>query len=116
MWGFRAPLGAFISAWGGVAMITSAPFDNWWHNAYGIDVKILSPPHAVLALGMFATVFGALILVLREQNLGAPDRPAPVGFGSRMTRRPFSSIAVSVTLKPLRARAAGATLQSSKTV
>src|SRR6266566_10115846 len=24
MWGFRAPLGAFISAWGGVAMLTSA--------------------------------------------------------------------------------------------
>jgi hypothetical protein len=29
MWGFRGPLGAFVCAWGGVAMITSAPFDNW---------------------------------------------------------------------------------------
>ncbi len=28
-------------------MITSAPFDDWWHNAYGLDVKILSPPHVV---------------------------------------------------------------------
>ena len=44
IWGFRGPLGAFISAWGGIAMITSAPFDNWWHNAYGLDVKIVSPP------------------------------------------------------------------------
>jgi hypothetical protein len=26
------------------------PFDDWWHRAYGLDVKILSPPHAVLAL------------------------------------------------------------------
>ena len=26
--GFRAPLGAFIAAWGGGAMLTSAPFDN----------------------------------------------------------------------------------------
>src|SRR5437588_7257752 len=51
MWGFRGPLGAFIMAWGGVAMLTSAPFDDWWHNAYGLDVKILSPPHVVLALG-----------------------------------------------------------------
>ena len=33
MWGFEAPLGAFIAAWGGVAMLTSAPFDNWWHSA-----------------------------------------------------------------------------------
>src|SRR5499427_1815349 len=51
IWGFRGPLGAFICAWGGVAMITSAPFDNWWHNAYGLDVKILSPPHTLLAAG-----------------------------------------------------------------
>ena len=49
--GFRGPLGAFICAWGGFTMITSAPFDDWWHNAYGLDVKILSPPHVVLAVG-----------------------------------------------------------------
>ena len=35
IWGFRGPLGAFIATWGCVAMLTSAPFDNWWHNAYG---------------------------------------------------------------------------------
>src|SRR5690242_2152087 len=45
IWGLRGPLGAFISAWGGVAMLASAPFDNWWHNAYGLDVRIISPPH-----------------------------------------------------------------------
>src|SRR3954468_20047307 len=39
--GFRGPLGAWITIWGSFAMLTSAPFDNWWHNAYGIDVKIL---------------------------------------------------------------------------
>src|SRR3989449_8891773 len=77
MWGFRGSLGAFVCAWGGVAMITSAPFDNWWHAAYGLDVRILSPPHAVLALGMWAIVLGALMLVLREQNLAPPDQPAP---------------------------------------
>src|SRR5271165_805840 len=38
IFGFRGPLGAFIAAWGGVAMLTSAPFDNWWHDAYGLDV------------------------------------------------------------------------------
>jgi len=50
-------------------MLTSAPFDNWWHNAYGAIVKILSPPHTVLALGMWGVVLGALLLILREQNL-----------------------------------------------
>ncbi len=47
-WGFRAPLGAWVAIWGTFAMLTSAPFDNWWHNAYGLDVKILSPPHSLL--------------------------------------------------------------------
>lgn len=68
VWGFRGPLGAFLSAWGGVAMLTSAPFDNWWHNAYGLDVKILSPPHMVLAVGIFAVHAGALILILGQMN------------------------------------------------
>jgi len=68
MWGFRGPLGAFISAWGGVAMLTSAPFDDWWHNAYGLDVKIVSPPHVVLILGILAVQLGTLILILGAMN------------------------------------------------
>ena len=72
LWGFRGPIGAWVTIWGCLAMLISAPFDNWWHDAYGLDVKILSPPHTVLALGMWAVVLGALLLVLREQNNGAP--------------------------------------------
>jgi hypothetical protein len=77
LWGMRAPLGAWVTIWGTLAMLTSAPFDNWWHNAYGVDVKILSPPHTVLALGMWGIVLGALMLVLREQNLAPPGQIAP---------------------------------------
>ena len=66
--GARAPLGAWVAIWGAIAMITSAPFDDWWHNAYGLDVKILSPPHAVLALGMFAIALGGLLFVAGWQN------------------------------------------------
>src|ERR1700730_4965382 len=68
MWGFRGPLGAFICAWGAVAMITSAPFDNWWHAAYGLDVKILSPPHVLLALGMTGIRFGTVVMIISEMN------------------------------------------------
>ena len=68
MWGFRGPLGAFIAAWGGVAMLTSAPFDDWWHGAYGLDVKIISPPHALLSLGIFSVQVGALLLILGYMN------------------------------------------------
>ena len=67
-WGFRAPLGAWLAIWGAIAMLTSAPFDDWWHNAYGLDVEILSPPHTVLAMGIIAIVVGALLLALAEQN------------------------------------------------
>jgi hypothetical protein len=68
IWGFRGPLGAFIAAWGGIAMITSAPFDNWWHDAYGLDVKIISPPHMILAMGILAVHVGGLILILDQMN------------------------------------------------
>ena len=68
LWRFRAPLGAFICAWGGIAMLVSAPFDDWWHGAYGLDVKVLSPPHVVLILGILAIRFGTLILVLGAMN------------------------------------------------
>jgi hypothetical protein len=77
LWGFRGPLGAWVTIWGALGMMTSAPFDNWWHNAYGLDVKILSPPHTLLALGMWAIVLGALMLILREQNLAPKGQPAP---------------------------------------
>jgi hypothetical protein len=67
-WGFRAPLGAWVSIWGSFAMLTSAPFDNWWHNAYGLDVQILSPPHVVLGVGMIGIEIGAMLMVLACQN------------------------------------------------
>lgn len=70
-WGFRGPLGAWICIWGALAMIASAPLDDWWHNAYGLDVEILSPPHMVLAFGINAICIGAMLLVLARQN-GAP--------------------------------------------
>ena len=68
MWGFIGPLGAFIAAWGGIAMLVSAPFDNWWHSAYGLDVKIISPPHALLFLGNGAIQLGIIILILGQMN------------------------------------------------
>jgi hypothetical protein len=73
IWGFRGPLGAFIAAWGGFAMITSAPFDNWWHNAYGLDVTILSPPHVLLMSGSIAIDIGALILIGGAMNRSQGD-------------------------------------------
>jgi hypothetical protein len=71
IWGLRGPLGAFIGAWGGFCMLTSAPFDNWWHDSYGLDVTILSPPHVVLLLGIFVMGAGGLVLTTGQMNLSS---------------------------------------------
>jgi len=68
IWGFRGPLGAFVAAWGGFCMLTSAPYDNWWHNSFGLDVMILSPPHVVLLIGIFVMGLGGLILTTGQMN------------------------------------------------
>jgi hypothetical protein len=67
-WGFRGPMGAWITIWGTFAMLLSAPFDDWWHNAYGLDVKIVSPPHALLFCGMLGIVMGAVTIAVAAQN------------------------------------------------
>jgi hypothetical protein len=77
IWGLSGPVGAFLSAWGGVAMLASAPFDDWWHNAYGLDVRIVSPPHMVLAAGFFGIELGTIMLLLAFMNrAGDDERPA----------------------------------------
>src|SRR5262249_46457959 len=76
IWGLRAPLGAFVGAWGGLAMLVSAPFDDWWHNAYGLDVRIISPPHMVLAAGFFGIELGAVMLLLAFMNRAAETERA----------------------------------------
>ncbi len=52
-------------------VLTSAPFDNWWHNAYGLDVKIVSPPHALLILGLRGISTGVMFLILAAMNRSA---------------------------------------------
>ena len=69
-WGvFYGPLGAMFCIWGAIAMLTSAPFDDWWHNTYGLDVVILSPPHTLLAVGMMMIQFGAMVAVLSSLHI-----------------------------------------------
>jgi hypothetical protein len=86
---FHGPLGAWLCIWGAIAMLTSAPFDDWWHNAYGLDVKILSPPHAVLAMGILAIQLGALFMVLAMQNREEDGRGG-AGTRERHYRRMFN--------------------------
>ena len=63
--GIHGPLGAFLLAWGGMAMLVSAP-DDWWHNA--VSTEDVSPPHMVLAAGFFGIELGAVMLLLAFMN------------------------------------------------
>ena len=67
-WGFKAPLACWICIWGMIAMLASAPFDDWWHNAYGLDVQIISPPHIILAIGIFSVILGSCLLIVAQKN------------------------------------------------
>jgi hypothetical protein len=58
--GFHAPGGAFFAAWGSVALLAGVPFDKWWHDAYGIDVVLLTPPHLLGFLGSLVATVGAM--------------------------------------------------------
>jgi hypothetical protein len=76
VWGiFYSPLGSLFCIWGAIAMLTSAPFDDWWHSAYGLDVTILSPPHTLLALGMIFLQFGACVSICKYLNSNTGQRP-----------------------------------------
>lgn len=59
--GLQGPGGAFLVSWGGLAMLASTPFDDWWHTAYGLDLKFITPPHLLMILGWFAAQIGALV-------------------------------------------------------
>jgi hypothetical protein len=75
VWGvFYSSLGGLFCIWGAIAMLTSAPFDDWWHSAYGLDVKILSPPHTLLAMGMIFLQFGACVSICKYLNTGLGNR------------------------------------------
>jgi hypothetical protein len=80
VWGFRGPFGAFLGAWGAATMLVSAPFDDWWHTAYGLDVKILSPPHAVLTIGVLGVAVAGVLLVLATMNRATGAARARLGW------------------------------------
>jgi hypothetical protein len=49
--GFHAPLGMYVAGFGMFAMGAAAPFDNYWHELYGIDVTLWAPAIVMGLLG-----------------------------------------------------------------
>jgi hypothetical protein len=66
--GFHAPLGAYVAGFGMVAMVSAAPFDNYWHELYGIDVTLWAPAHVMGMLGSYIGGLGAVYVFASELN------------------------------------------------
>jgi hypothetical protein len=48
--------------------ISSGPFDEIWHNTFGLDVSVWSPPHAVLIFGGVAVCISLSMLAVKTEN------------------------------------------------
>jgi hypothetical protein len=73
--GFRAPLGFFILGLGVLQMLIAAPFDDWWHRRYGVDVSVWSPPHLIGFSGAVVMSCGVIIATTSERLRSLPFSP-----------------------------------------
>jgi hypothetical protein len=55
--------GIGVAGAGMLTTLVAAPFDNAWHEVYGIDVTIWSPPHLLAIFGIAAATLGLATLV-----------------------------------------------------
>ena len=59
----------------GLALALAAPlvnsvvlwFDNWWHELFGLDVTLWSPPHLLLVLGFVDALLGGIIDLAQQR-------------------------------------------------
>ena len=96
MGSYRGPIGGFLALWGIGAMLTSAPFDNWWHINYGLDMKILSLPHVLLMLGILAVQTGGLLLVAAHVNRKESDRRKDLPAGQAPAHERVSKVWIAI--------------------
>jgi hypothetical protein len=54
---------------------TGAPFDAWWHETFGLDLTIWSPPHLHILLGTVLAALGCAVYFLDDSPIAAPLQP-----------------------------------------
>lgn len=55
--------GIGVAGAGLLTTLVAAPFDNLWHEIYGVDVTIWSPPHLLAIFGIASASLGLAVLV-----------------------------------------------------
>lgn len=95
---FRAPIGFLVSGLGALSFLLSGLFDLWWHEVFGFDITLLSPPHFGLLFSGVVISVGLIYAFASEANRAA-DRgeggllqPAALGalFGVAVLLTQFS--------------------------
>ena len=54
----RAGAGFAVAAFGSVVQVSAAPLDGLWHERYGLDVTVWSPPHLMGLAGALIGIYG----------------------------------------------------------
>ncbi len=66
---FHAPLGFAILGFGALNDLLAAPFDNYWHQLYGIDVTLWSPFHIMGTIGGVVMGLGGIYAFASEARI-----------------------------------------------
>src|SRR5215210_5185635 len=68
----HVPWSAVLLAAMGLGGVAAFPFDAWWHNAYGVDVTLWSPPHIQLILGGSLATLALWLMVAEGRPYADP--------------------------------------------
>jgi hypothetical protein len=83
---FHAPLGFILLGFGTLTDLIAAPFDNYWHQLYGVDVTLWTPFHLMGALGAIMAGLGIIYAFASE---AAHERESRAGASSVSTSHRF---------------------------
>jgi hypothetical protein len=93
---FHAPIGFILLGFGTLTDLIAAPFDNYWHQLYGVDVTLWTPFHLMGALGAVMAGLGIIYAFASEtvherECSRAGASPAPTSTDPGFSDRPVSS-------------------------
>jgi len=77
---FHGPLGFAILGFGALNDLLAAPFDNYWHQLYGIDVTLWSPFHIMGTLGGVVMGLGGIYAFASEARIERQKGSKPAFF------------------------------------
>src|ERR1700730_5030815 len=73
-WAFHAPLGFLMVGFGALTDLLAAPYDNYWHQLYGIDGTVCAPFHL---MGSIGGVLAGLVSVYIFASEASIERQTP---------------------------------------